>query len=240
MKKYIKYTLYLALVFGLVACSHKNTELPTQESSTRQSSTTSSSQESSFQEVEEKQRTIASSSQEVTPQEYYAEIIDKYAQLSSAGLSGITTLFADSDNDELVSARFVAEASSYGHTKQYAFYDINHDMIDELLIGTADSITAVYYLEDEEPTIIKAAGVASSGGLRASLEIYQNGSIVYTEGNSFSPNWTATNYQIKNGQLVQETQVYYTFGKSDVEDLLGLIGQTKVDLTTLSWQDFAK
>lgn len=201
----IKASLILSLsaLVLLTACAAKPaTSEPSQETS--QVSTSSSSEE------------------RINPEQAYAPILAKYARLSTDGQAALPAISQGLDAEEVSLFNQVAEAASSGKSKHYTFYDINQDQIEELIIGDKQGINAIYTLKGEEVVFLKAAGVASTGGARSALTIYQDGSIQYVAGSSRNPNWEAVAYKIKDASLLEVEKANFTI--STGMDLASLVG----------------
>ena len=139
-------------------------------------------------ERQSKPKTASSSSvkkeKKDTGQKHYQEVLDRYKSYAVA----IHTKDQTALQNELKKIEATSEEYAYvfnlqtlGSTNewQYAFEDLNRDGNDELLIGDGKTIAAVYYLKDNQPTLLHVAYVASAGGYRSSLDVFDNGQIVY-------------------------------------------------------------
>ncbi|MCY3078932.1 DUF6287 domain-containing protein [Aerococcus sp. JJEM-2022b] len=130
---------------------------------------------------------------------------------------------------------------SNGENIQYAFYDINKDGQDELILRDQYTIIAIYTLQGDKPILAKEGGVAGSGGERRLLTLYDNGSFVFNTFHSPSPDAQATNYRItKDGQVEEVKKVAYDLQETkDPAPLLGLENDKKLDIDSLPWQKLA-
>lgn len=120
--------------------------------------------------------------------------------------------------------------------EKYAFFDINKDGIDELIVGDGSHAGAIYYLKFGKPVLLVQANTITLN-YRSSFSIYITGKIAYYE-------WTLPDEKGKeqvmvikeNGKSVeilnQKVDIPMTdFDKND----LGLIDDKKEDLSKLSW-----
>ena len=212
-----------ASVLSLVACTPKRYE--------RQSKPKTASSSSVKKEKKD------------TGQKYYQEVLDRYKSYAVA----INTKDQTALQNELKKIEATSEEYAYvfnlqtlGSTNewQYAFEDLNRDGNDELLIGDGKTIAAVYYLKDNQPTLLHVAYVASAGGYRSSLDVFDNGQIVYATWQSLNPEMELTLYSLGKGEAKEEKKATIQIGgKETAEQALG-ISAKKLDLSKLDWKNF--
>lgn len=223
MKKVMISLLAGASVLSLVACAPKRYE--------RQS----------------KPKTATSSAvkkeRKNTGQKYYQEVLERYKAYESA----ITAKDQTALQNELKKIEATSEEYAYvfnlqtlGSTNewQYAFEDLNRDGNDELLIGDGKTIAAVYYLKDNQPTLLHVAYVASAGGYRASLDIFDNGQIVYATWQSVNPEQELTLYSLEKGKAKEEKKATIQIGGNQTAEKALGISAKKLDLSKLDWKTF--
>ena len=223
MKKVMISLLTGASVLSLVACAPKRYE--------RQS----------------KPKTATSSAvkkeRKNTGQKYYQEVLERYKAYESA----ITAKDQTALQNELKKIEATSEEYAYvfnlqtlGSTNewQYAFEDLNRDGNDELLIGDGKTIAAVYYLKDNQPTLLHVAYVASAGGYRASLDIFDNGQIVYATWQSVNPEQELTLYSLEKGKAKEEKKATIQIGGNQTAEKALGISAKKLDLSKLDWKTF--
>ena len=223
MKKVMISLLTGASVLSLVACAPKRYE--------RQS----------------KPKTATSSAvkkeKENTGQKYYQEVLERYKAYESA----ITAKDQTALQNELKKIDATSEEYAYvfnlqtlGSTNEweYAFDDLNQDGNDELLIGDGKTIAAVYYLKDNQPTLLHVAYVASAGGYRASLDIFDNGQIVYATWQSVNPEQELTLYSLEKGKAKEEKKATIQIGGNQTAKQALGISAKKLDLAKLDWKNF--
>lgn len=223
MKKVMISLLTGASVLSLVACAPKRYE--------RQS----------------KPKTATSSAvkkeKENTGQKYYQEVLERYKAYESA----ITAKDQTALQNELKKIDATSEEYAYvfnlqtlGSTNEweYAFDDLNQDGNDELLIGDGKTIAAVYYLKDNQPTLLHVAYVASAGGYRASLDIFDNGKIVYATWQSVNPEQELTLYSLEKGKAKEEKKATIQIGGNQTAEKALGISAKKLDLSKLDWKTF--
>lgn len=223
MKKVMISLLAGASVLSLVACAPKRYE--------RQSKPKTAT--SSAVKKEKKD----------TGQKNYQEVLDRYKAYAVAiNAKDQTALQNELKKIEATSEEYayVFNLQTLGSTNewQYAFEDLNRDGIDELLIGDGKTIAAVYYLKDNQPTLLHVAYVASAGGYRASLDIFDNGQIVYATWQSLNPEQELTLYSLEKGKAKEEKKATIQIGGNQTaEQALG-ISAKKLDLAKLDWKTF--
>ena len=223
MKKVMITLLAGASVLSLVACTPKRYE--------RQSKPKTASSSSVKKEKKD------------TGQKHYQEVLDRYKSYAVA----IHTKDKTALQNELKKIEATSEEYAYvfnlqtlGSTNewQYAFDDLNRDGNDELLIGDGKTIAAVYYLKDNQPTLLHVAYVASAGGYRSSLDVFDNGQIVYATWQSLNPEMELTLYSLGKGEAKEEKKATIQIGgKETAEQALG-ISAKKLDLSKLDWKNF--
>ena len=223
MKKVMISLLAGASILALVACTPKRYE--------RQSKPKTASSSSVKKEKKD------------TGQKYYQEVLDRYKSYAVA----INTKDQTALQNELKKIEATSEEYAYvfnlqtlGSTNewQYAFEDLNRDGNDELLIGDGKTIAAVYYLKDNQPTLLHVAYVASAGGYRSSLEVFDSGQIVYATWQSLNPDQELTLYSLGKGEAKEEKKATIQIGGDQTaEQALG-ISAKKLDLSKLDWKTF--
>lgn len=176
-------------------------------------------------------------------QKYYQEVLERYKAYESA----ITAKDQTALQNELKKIDATSEEYAYvfnlqtlGSTNEweYAFDDLNQDGNDELLIGDGKTIAAVYYLKDNQPTLLHVAYVASAGGYRSSLDIFDNGQIVYATWQSLNPEQELTLYSLEKGKAKEEKKATIQIGGNQTaEQALG-VSAKKLNLAKLDWKKF--
>lgn len=223
MKKVMISLLAGASVLSLVACAPKRYE--------RQSKPKTAT--SSTVKKEKKD----------TGQKNYQEVLDRYKAYATAiNAKDQTALQNELKKIEATSEEYayVFNLQTLGSTNEwkYAFWDLNQDGSDELLIGDGKTIAAVYYLKNNQPTLLHVAYVASAGGYRSSLDLFDNGQIVYATWQSLNPEMELTLYSLGKGEVKEEKKATIQIGgKETAEQALG-ISAKKLDLTKLDWKNF--
>ena len=223
MKKVMITLLAGASVLSLVACAPKRYE--------RQSKPKTASSSSVKKEKKD------------TGQKYYQEVLERYKAYAAAiNAKDQTALQNELKKIEATSEEYayVFNLQTLGSTNewQYSFEDLNRDGNDELLIGDGKTIAAVYYLKDNQPTLLHVAYVASAGGYRSSLEVFDSGQIVYATWQSLNPDQELTLYSLGKGEAKEEKKATIQIGgKETAEQAIG-ISAKKLDLAKLDWKTF--
>ena len=128
-------------------------------------------------------------------------------------------------------------------TFQYAFADLNKDGVDELLVSNQYTenkqyVSAIYYLNGQEAKILHTAYTAAVGGYRSSLDVFDNGQIVYATWQSINPDQELTLYSLGKGEAKEEKKATIQIGGNQTaEQALG-ISAKKLDLSKLDWKNF--
>ena len=176
-----------------------------------------------------------------TGQKNYQEVLDRYKAYATAiNAKDQTALQNELKKIEATSEEYayVFNLQTLGSTNEwkYAFWDLNQDGSDELLIGDGKTIAAVYYLKNNQPTLLHVAYVASAGGYRSSLDLFDNGQIVYVTWQSVNPEMELTLYSLGKGEAKEEKKATIQIGgKETAEQALG-ISAKKLELSKLDWK----
>ena len=178
-----------------------------------------------------------------TGQKNYQEVLDRYKAYATAiNAKDQTALQNELKKIEATSEEYayVFNLQTLGSTNEwkYAFWDLNQDGSDELLIGDGKTIAAVYYLKNNQPTLLHVAYVASAGGYRSSLDVFDNGQIVYATWQSLNPEMELSLYSLEKGEVKEEKKATIQIGgKETAEQALGMSAK-KLDLSKLDWKKF--
>ncbi|MFC3921087.1 FG-GAP repeat protein [Streptococcus lactarius] len=144
-----------------------------------------------------------------TGQKYYQAVLERYAKYDTALKNGDKTglseelgkIPAGSEENIYLDA---LERLGTPVTFQYAFADLNQDGVDELLVSNQYTenkqyVSAIYYLKGQEPELLHTAYTAAVGGYRSSLDVFDNGQIVYATWQSLNPEQELTLYSLRKG-----------------------------------------
>ena len=169
-----------------------------------------------------------------TGQKNYQEVLDRYKAYATAiNAKDQTALQNELKKIEATSEEYayVFNLQTLGSTNEwhYAFEDLNRD---------GKTIAAVYYLKNNQPTLLHVAYVASAGGYRSSLDLFDNGQIVYATWQSLNPEMELTLYSLGKGEAKEEKKATIQIGgKETAEQALG-ISAKKLNLSKLDWKKF--
>ncbi|MEG3142043.1 hypothetical protein SD436_01110 [Streptococcus sp. 2A/TPW/M5] len=93
-------------------------------------------------------------------------------------------------------------------------------------------------MKDNQPTLLHVAYVASAGGYRSSLDVFDNGQIVYATWQSLNPEMELTLYSLGKGEAKEEKKATIQIGGNQTaEQALG-ISAKKLNLSKLDWKKF--
>ena len=185
MKKKLTGFALLSSLFLLTACNATNTDISGSGDSTSKSEQVSGD---------------SSETEEVSYDELYASVLDLYRPIvlnsdTSAVPSNLST-------EEAYATSTIFDAKRAGENVQYSYVDINDDGSAELLIGTPDSVHALYYLDnDDKPVFAKSAGTFAKGGYLSTMKFYKDGTIYCQLFQRMRPEAKAETYGIKDGAI---------------------------------------
>ena len=170
--------------------------------------------------------------------------MDRYAKYDTALKNGDKTgLFAELSKIQSGSEESIyldaLERLGTPVTFQYAFTDLNKDGVDELLVsnqytGNKQYVSAIYYLKSQKAELLHTAYTAAVGGYRSSLDVFDNGQIVYATWQSVNPDQELTLYALGKGEAKEEKKATIQIGGDKQQNrLLGFQPRswTSVSLT---------
>ena len=180
----------------------------------------------------------SSETEEVSYDELYASVLDLYRPIvlnsdTSAVPSNLST-------EEAYATSTIFDAKRAGENVQYSYVDINDDGSAELLIGTPDSVHALYYLDnDDKPVFAKSAGTFAKGGYLSTMKFYKDGTIYCQLFQRMRPEAKAETYGIKDGAFNQLQSVDFSMSETtDGASKVGLGDAQTLDLSSEDWYDF--
>lgn len=179
-----------------------------------------------------------------TPQQEYCPIIEQAARFEKSRAKKDSESYiqlVDSQLDVAGQANRLWYQHFWSHSAfQYAFYDIDKDGSQELLIGSSSEVNAIYSLKAGKPSLQLIGSFDTVGGLRSSLEILQDGTIIQSEWNNYSSDIHATAYRLKNDQVKAGKDVWLTFESGKTAKGMLKNPSDHLDLSKLKWQSFAQ
>lgn len=223
MKKKLTGFALLSSLFLLTACNATNTDISGSGDSTSKSEQVSGD---------------SSETEEVSYDELYASVLDLYRPIA---LNGDTSAVPSNlSTEEAYATSTIFDAKRAGENVQYSYVDINDDGSAELLIGTPDSVHALYYLDnDDKPVFAKSAGTFAKGGYLSTMKFYKNGTIYCQLFQRMKPEAKAETYEIKDGAFNQLQSVDFSMSETtDGASKVGLGNEQTLDLSSEDWYDF--
>ena len=181
--------------------------------------------------------------------EFYKPVFDNYQKILSTpkDVNAISGLYKSLQGTERPINSWSLENAVFQSDKMsYAYADLNQDGVDELLVGVEQSngdyfISGLYYLVNEKPILLAEGFVASHGGARNSMNIYNDGDILELSWSSGTGEGRGALYHLNSSQQaaskVQEQDIRVPGNKSLHSDF----GKAEADLMNfkqLDWQKF--
>lgn len=108
------------------------------------------------------------------------------------------------------------------------------------MIGTPDSVHALYYLDnDDKPVFAKSAGTFAKGGYLSTMKFYKDGTIYCQLFQRMRPEAKAETYEIKDAAFNQLQSVDFSMSETtDGASKVGLGDAQTLDLSVEDWYDF--
>ena len=236
-KKILGSLLFLFISLFMFGCSNHSSENSNQGLSL--STTVSQSNTNEQTSVEAKKNF----------KEFYKPVFDNYQKILSTpkDVNAIADLYKSLQGTERPINSWSVENAVYQADKMsFAYSDLNQDGVEELLIGVEQSngdyfISGLYYLVNEKPILLAEGFVASHGGARNSMNIYNDGDILELSWSSGTGEGRGALYHLNSSQQaaskVQEQDIRVSGNKSLHSDF----GKAEADLMNfkqLDWQKF--
>ena len=236
-KKILGSLLFLFISLFMFGCSNHSSENSNQGLSL--STTVSQSNTNEQTSVEAKKNF----------KEFYKPVFDNYQKILSTpkDVNAIADLYKSLQGTERPINSWSVENAVYQADKMsFAYSDLNQDGVEELLIGVEQSngdyfISGLYYLVNEKPILLAEGFVASHGGARNSMNIYNDGDILELSWSSGTGEGRGALYHLNSSQQaaskVQEQDIRVPGNKSLHSDF----GKAEADLMNfkqLDWQKF--
>ena len=229
--------LVLFMSFFMFGCSSQSSENSSQDLSF--STTINQSNTSEQTSVESKKNF----------KEFYKPVFDNYQKIlfTPEDVNAISSLYKSLQGTERPINSWSLENAVFQSDKMcYAYADLNKDGVEELLIGVEQSngdyfISGLYYLVNEKPILLAEGFVASHGGARNSMNIYNDGDILELSWSSGTGEGRGVLFHLNSSQQaaskVQEQDIRVPGNKSLHSDF----GKAEADLMNfkqLDWQKF--
>ena len=181
--------------------------------------------------------------------EFYKPVFDNYQKILSTpkDVNAISGLYKSLQGTERPINSWSLENAVFQSDKMcYAYADLNQDGIEELLVGVEQSngdyfISGLYYLVNEKPILLAEGFVASHGGARNSMNIYNDGDILELSWSSGTGEGRGVLYHLNSSQQaaskVQEQDIRVPGNKSLHSDF-GKAEAELMNFKQLDWQKF--
>ena len=221
----------------MFGCSSQSSEISSQDLSL--STTVNQSNTNELTSVESKKNF----------KEFYKPVFDNYQKILSTpkDVNAIADLYKSLQGAERPINSWSVENAVYQADKMsFAYADLNKDGVEELLIGVEQSngdyfISCLYYLVNEKPILLVEGFVASHGGARNSLNIYDDGDILELSWSSGTGEGRGVLYHLNSSQQVaskvQEQDIRVPSNKSLHADF-GKAEAELMNFKQLDWQKF--
>ena len=180
--------------------------------------------------------------------EFYKPVFDNYQKILSTpkDVNAIADLYKSLQGTERPINSWSVENAVYQADKMsFVYADLNKDGVEELLIGVEQSngdyfISGLYYLVNEKPILLAEGFVASHGGARNSMNIYNDGDILELSWSSGTGEGRGALYHLNSSQQaaskVQEQDIRVPGNKSLHSDF----GKAEADLMNFKQRDWQK
>ena len=249
MKKYLMMLLAIFSISVLASCglnkNRSNTEPSSALSSVSKDDKSSTSTEAKTENTSDSSTKASQSTAEnkkETGQDVYKEVIERYNHYTDLLHQGNReNLEEEIKQNDIASEEYglIFSRMDYQNAPdfKYALVDLNKDGQDELLIGYENFVSAIYYLDNQKPSLLHTAYVPSAGGFRSGFVIYENGLVSYADWQSTRPEMNLALYSFdKNGvQKIKEATLQIG-GNEKAEQVLD-ISSEKLDLSNIDWKE---
>lgn len=109
-----------------------------------------------------------------------------------------------------------------------------------MLIGDEKFVSAIYYLENQKPKLLHTAYVASAGGFRSSLVIYENGQVIYADWQSTRPEMNLSLYAFNKDGVQKIKEGTLQIGGNQKPEQVLEISSNEVDLAKFDWKELER
>lgn len=237
-------------VFVLASCGankkdEKIEHTATQSSSTKEerkeNSTKSESQTSTSSSMATPSTTMEKKSE--TGKDLYKEVIERYNHFTDLLKQGNREdLYEENKQHKIAPDEYglIFSRMDYKNAPdwKYVIADLNNDGQDELIIGDKKYIGAIYYLENKQPKLLHTAYVASAGGFRSSLVIYENGQVRYADWQSTRPEMNLSLYAFDKDGVQKIKEGIFQIGSDQKPEQILEISSNELDLAKFEWKEF--
>lgn len=252
MKKFLMMLSSILSIFVLASCSankkEKKIELSSTLSSVSENDKTSSSTEvktDNNSESSSKASQLDAENKKETGQGVYEEMIEHYNHLTDLLKQGNREdLYEENKQHKIASDEYALIFSRMDYKNapvwKYVIVDLNKDGQDELLIGDEKFVSAIYYLENKQPKLLHTAYVASAGGFRSSLVIYENGQVIYADWQSTRPEMSLSLYAFNKDGVQKIKEGTLQIGGDQKPEQVLQISSNELDLAKFDWKELER
>ena len=250
MKKFLMMLSAIFSISVLASCglnkNNSNTEPSSPLSSVSKDDKSSTSTEAKTENTSDSSTKVSQSTAEnkkETGPDLYKEVIERYNHYTELLKQGNREdLYEENKQHKIVSEEYgmIFSRMDYQNAPdfKYALLDLNKDGQDELLIGDEKFVSAIYYLKNQKPNLLHTAYVASAGGFRSSLVIYENGQVRYADWQSTRPEMNLSLYAFDKDGVQKIKEGIFQIGSDQKPEQILEISSNELDLAKFDWKEF--
>ena len=252
MKKFLMMLSTILSISVLASCglnkNRSNTEPSSALSSVSKddkSSTSTEAKTGNTSDSSTKASQSISENKKETGPDLYKEVIERYNHYTELLKQGNREdLYEENKQHKIASEEYgmIFSRMDYQNAPdfKYALVDLNKDGQDELLIGNEEFVSAIYYLENKQPKLLHTAYVASAGGFRSSLVIYENGQVIYADWQSTRPEMNLSLYAFNKDGVQKIKEGTLQIGGNQKPEQVLEISSNEVDLAKFDWKELER
>ena len=226
--------------------NNSNTEPSSPLSSVSKDDKSSTSTEAKTENTSDSSTKVSQSTAEnkkETGPDLYKEVIERYNHYTELLKQGNREdLYEENKQHKIASEEYgmIFSRMDYQNAPdfKYALLDLNKDGQDELLIGDEKFVSAIYYLKNQKPNLLHTAYVASAGGFRSSLVIYENGQVRYADWQSTRPEMNLSLYAFDKDGVQKIKEGIFQIGSDQKPEQILEISSNELDLAKFDWKEF--
>lgn len=226
--------------------NNSNTEPSSPLSSVSKDDKSSTSTEAKTENTSDSSTKVSQSTAEnkkETGPDLYKEVIERYNHYTELLKQGNREdLYEENKQHKIASEEYgmIFSRMDYQNAPdwKYVIADLNKDGQDELLIGDEKFVSAIYYLENKQPKLLHTAYVASAGGFRSSLVIYENGQVRYADWQSTRPEMNLSLYAFDKDGVQKIKEGIFQIGSDQKPEQILEISSNELDLAKFEWKEF--
>ena len=250
MKKFLMMLSAIFSISVLASCglnkNNSNTEPSSPLSSVSKDDKSSTSTEAKTENTSDSSTKVSQSTAEnkkETGPDLYKEVIERYNHYTELLKQGNREdLYEENKQHKIASEEYgmIFSRMDYQNAPdfKYALLDLNKDGQDELLIGDEKFVSAIYYLKNQKPNLLHTAYVASAGGFRSSLVIYENGQVRYADWQSTRPEMNLSLYAFDKDGVQKIKEGIFQIGSDQKPEQILEISSNELDLAKFDWKEF--